>query len=43
MLSPGLVAGIDAGKHFLDLGFHPAAKPMRCDNNPTGIERLIAI
>ncbi|ACA16960.1 transposase IS116/IS110/IS902 family protein [Methylobacterium sp. 4-46] len=42
MLSPGLVAGIDAGKHFLDLGFHPAGKPMRCDNNPAGIKRLIA-
>ncbi len=25
-------AGIDVGKHFLDLGFFPAAKPMRQDN-----------
>ena len=42
MLSLVPVAGIDVGKHFLDLGFHPAAKPLRCDNTPAGIERLIA-
>ncbi|MCJ2043322.1 IS110 family transposase, partial [Methylobacterium sp. J-078] len=36
MLSLVPVAGIDVGKHVLDLGFHPAAKPLRCDNTPTG-------
>lgn len=41
MLSPVPVAGIDAGKHFLDLGFHPAAKPLRCPNDPAGIQSLI--
>ncbi len=42
MLSPVPVAGIDAGRHFLDLGFHPAAKPVRCANDPAGIQTLIA-
>jgi transposase len=41
MLSLVPVAGIDVGKHFLDLGFHPAAKPLRCANTPDGIARLI--
>lgn len=41
MLSPVPVAGIDVGKDFLDLGFHPAAKPLRCDNTPDGIQALI--
>ena len=41
MLSPVPVAGIDAGKHCLDLGFFPAAKPLRCDNAPAGIAQLI--
>lgn len=42
MLSPVPVAGIDVGKDFLDLGFHPAAKPLRCANTPDGIRDLIA-
>lgn len=42
MLSSVPVAGVDVGKHFLDLGFHPAAKPLRWDNAPAGITRLIA-
>ncbi|MCJ2032616.1 IS110 family transposase [Methylobacterium sp. J-068] len=41
MLSLVPVAGIDVGKHVLDLGFHPAARPLRCANTPAGIERLI--
>lgn len=36
------VAGIDVGKHFLDLGFFPAAKPVRQDNTETGIAKLIS-
>ncbi|MGX5774192.1 IS110 family transposase [Methylorubrum zatmanii] len=42
MLSSVPTAGIDVGKDFLDLGFHPAAKPLRCDNTPAGIRDLIA-
>lgn len=36
------VAGIDVGKHFLDLGFFPAAKPIRQDNTETGIKTLVS-
>lgn len=36
------VAGIDVGKHFLDLGFFPAAKPVRKDSTETGITKLIS-
>lgn len=38
---PG-VAGIDVGKHFLDFGFFPAAKPVRQDNTEAGITKLIS-
>lgn len=41
MLSPVPVAGIDAGKFFLDLGFQPAAKGLRCANDPAGIQSVI--
>lgn len=42
MLAPSLVAGIDVGKTFLDLGFDPAAKPRRFRNDGAGIAALIA-
>ena len=41
MLAPTLVAGIDVGKSFLDLGFDPAAKPLRFRNDGPGIAALI--
>jgi transposase len=41
MLAPTPVAGIDVGKSFLDLGFEPAAKPLRVRNDPAGIAALI--
>ncbi len=41
MLSPVPVAGIDAGKFFLDLGFQPAARGLRCENSAAGIESVI--
>ncbi len=37
------VAGIDVGKHFLDLGFFPAAKPARQDKTEAGITKLISM
>jgi transposase len=42
MLTPAPVAGIDVGKTFLDLGFDPAAKPLRFRNDGPGIAALIA-
>ena len=30
---PHPVAGVDVGKSFLDLGFEPAAKPLRVRND----------
>jgi transposase len=41
MLAPAPVAGIDVGKSFLDLGFEPAARPLRVRNDPAGIAALI--
>ena len=41
MLAPTPVAGIDVGKSFLDLGFEPAAKPLRVRDDPAGIAALI--
>jgi transposase len=41
-LVPTPVAGIDVGKTFLDLGFDPAAKPLRFRNDGAGIAALIA-
>lgn len=37
-----LTAGVDVGKTFLDLGFHPAGKPVRYKNDERGIAQLIA-
>lgn len=34
-------AGIDVGKRFLDLGFEPAARPLRVSNDATGIAALV--
>ena len=36
-----LTAGVDVGKTFLDLGFHPAGKPVRYKNDERGIAQLI--
>jgi transposase len=35
-------AGIDVGSTWLDLGFHPFAKPIRARNSEAGIETIIA-
>ncbi len=40
MLAPAPLAGVDVGKHFLDLGFDPAAKPLRFGNDAAGIAAL---
>lgn len=42
MLSLVPMAGLDVGKHFIDLMFHPAAQPLRCDNAPAGRDGVIA-
>ncbi|MBP7241329.1 MAG: IS110 family transposase [Amaricoccus sp.] len=42
MLAPTPIAGIDVGKHFLDLGFEPAARARRVTNDAAGIAALIA-
>ena len=42
MLAPNPVAGVDVGKSFLDLGFEPAARPLRVSNDPAGIASLVA-
>ena len=41
MLAPAPIAGIDVGKSFLDLGFEPAARPLRVSNDAAGIATLI--
>jgi transposase len=41
MLAPSPVAGIDVGKWFLDLGFDPAARPLRFRNDAPGVAALI--
>ena len=40
MLSVASSAGIDVGKQYLDVGFFPAAKPLRVVNEPTGIAKI---
>ena len=40
MLAPNPLAGIDVGKSFLDLGFEPAARPLRVTNDAAGIAAL---
>jgi transposase len=42
MLALNPVAGVDVGKSFLDLGFEPAARPLRVSNDPAGIASLVA-
>ena len=39
-LSPS--AGVDVGSLWLDLGFHPFAKPIRAPNTEAGIETILA-
>lgn len=41
MTCTALTAGVDVGKTYLDLGFHPAAKPVRCTDDARGIARLV--
>jgi transposase len=41
MLAPIPIAGIDVGKTFLDLGFDPAAGPLRFRNDAAGVAALI--
>ncbi len=41
MLSVASSAGIDVGK--LDVGFFPAAKPLRVVNEPTGIAKIVSV
>jgi transposase len=41
MLAPTPIAGIDVGKTFLDLGFDPAARPLRFRNDAAGVAALI--
>jgi transposase len=40
MLAPNPVAGVDVGKSFLDLGFDPAARPLRVANDAAGVAAL---
>ena len=42
MIDASLSAGIDVGSTWLDLGFHPFAKPIRARNSEAGIETIIA-
>jgi len=39
-LSPS--AAVDVGSLWLDLGFHPFAKPIRAPNTEAGIETILA-
>jgi transposase len=43
MLSVASSAGIDVGKQYLDVGFFPAAKPLRAVNEPIGIAKIISV
>jgi hypothetical protein len=40
MLSVASSTGIDIGKQYLDVGFFPAAKPLRAVNEPIGIGKI---
>jgi transposase len=42
MIDVSLSAGVDVGSIWLDLGFHPFAKPIRARNSEAGIETIIA-
>ena len=43
MTCTALTAGVDVGKTFLDLGFHPTSKPVRHKNDADGIAKLVAL
>jgi Transposase IS116/IS110/IS902 family len=43
MLSVASLAGIDVGKQYHDVGFFPAAKPLRVVNEPTGIAKIVSV
>jgi len=42
MTDMSLSAGIDVGSAWLDLGFHPFAKPIRARNNEAGVGTIVA-
>jgi transposase len=43
MLSIAPSAGVDVGQQYLDLGFFPAAKPLRVANTEEGVARIVAL
>jgi uncharacterized protein YwlG (UPF0340 family) len=42
MLETSVSAGVDVGSTWLDLGFHPFAKPIRARNSEAGIATIVA-
>ena len=42
MIDASLSGAIDVGSIWLDLGFHPFAKPIRARNSEAGIKTIIA-
>ena len=42
MTEMSLSAGVDVGSAWLDLGFHPFAKPIRARNNEGGVGTIVA-
>jgi transposase len=42
MIDVSLSAGVDVGSTWLDLGFHPFARPIRARNSDAGIETIVA-
>jgi transposase len=42
MLETSVSAGVDVGSTWLDLGFHPFAKPMRARNSEAGVATIVA-
>jgi transposase len=42
MIDASPSAGIDVGSTWLDLGFHPSAKPIRAPNSDAGIATIVA-
>ena len=42
MIDVSLSAGVDVGSTWLDLGFHPFARPIRARNSDSGVETIVA-
>src|SRR5579863_2493821 len=42
MINMTLSAGVDVGSAWLDVGFHPFARPIRARNNETGVGTIVA-